>query len=444
MNTKNNAGHHGAGGAGWLAYWLQSGEQAAGPLLQAVQGHMDKSLCERLLFTLHRRMVGNGRRCEWFGNGQGGGAWSPTFQDALGAGLLALGQWRAGVALDGAAVGAAAVAWRAMVASIDSDNWGESPAGQRARVDFGDWLRLVSVGALPWEINREWWLEWVRQGHDAHKVKRRLKAVDKVTEALAAGRGRRSALAAKVKHAAVLMLSGVSADEAAAAAGFKASGGGAGRGGKVKAADRLAAALKRAGLSIVAKRGRWADDSDGFTAAKRRGGAAVDLAVTLGEWRGGLGADGKVLPFVPPLSSAVVPLPLNPLARAVSGLSADCVGESGRRVASWRAVLAVAGASLRARRLAGVVRQCFHRPAAERLQDAVLPVSVPLPVVADGARRSASGWVTAGGAGRLAVVGSWVRVIGSHFTVAADGGAVADGGGELVMASGSCLGFRRV
>jgi len=363
-----------------------------------VQGHMDKSLCERLLFTLHRRMIGNGRRVEWFGNGQGGGEWSPTFQDALGAGLLALGQWRAGVALDGAAVVAAVVAWRAMVASIDSDNWGESPAGQRARVDFGDWLRLVSVGALPWEINREWWLEWLRQGHDAHKVKRRLKAVDKVTEALAAGRGRRSALAAKVKHAAVLMLSGVSADEAAAAAGFKASPGRGGHGGN-KSADRLAAALKRAGLAIVAKRGRWADDD--FTAAARRGGAAVDLAVKLGEWRGGLGADGKALPFVPPLSSAVVPPPLHPLARAVSGMAADDSGESVRGVASRRAVLAMAGAFIRARRLAGVVRECFHRPAAERLQDAVLPVSATLPVV-------------------------------------------ADGGGELVMSSGSCLGFRRV
>ena len=243
----------------------------------------------------------------------------------------------------------------------------------------------------------------------------------------AAGRGRRSALAAKVKHAAVLMLSGVSADEAAAAAGFKASPGRGGHGGN-KSADRLAAALKRAGLAIVAKRGRWADD-DAFKAAARRG-AAADLAITFPGW--------PSLPdFVPAVPSAVVPPPLHPLARAASGLPLDASGESARRPASRRAVLASAAAAGRGRRLRGVIRSTFHRPAAEVVKDAVLPVAVPSVPFPDGAGRSAVHSIGAGS-------GCWQRVVGSHFTVSPSGECHADGGGVLVVQRGVCLGFKAV
>jgi hypothetical protein len=84
-------------------------------------------------------------------------------------------------------------------------------------------------------------------------------------------------LADKVKQAALLMLNGTSPDDAAAAAGFKASAGG-GRSGRTSASLRLAAALRRAGLRVTAKRGAWAQDADEFSAASRRGGAVVDLA----------------------------------------------------------------------------------------------------------------------------------------------------------------------
>ena len=426
MNTKENSEKDGRGqgrGAGLLAHWLRSGEQPAGPLLLEVQGQMDRQLCERLLFTLHSRMVGNGRRVEW-----SGGQWSPTFQDALGAGLLALAQWRAGVEVEGAGQGASAVAWRAMVASIDSDHWGDSPAGVAAKSELQAWLALVKVGGSPWEIRREWHLERLRMGHAQHKVKRRLAMVERVRDGLAAGRGRRAALADKVKQAAVLMLSGMTADDAAAAAGFKASTGGRGGGGKVKPADRLAAALKRAGVAIVAKRGRWADD-DAFKAAARRG-AAADLAITFPGW--------PSLPdFVPAVPSAVVPPPLHPLARAASGLPLDASGESARRPASRRAVLASAAAAGRGRRLRGVIRSTFHRPAAEVVKDAVLPVAVPSVPFPDGAGRSAVHSIGAGS-------GCWQRVVGSHFTVSPSGECHADGGGVLVVQRGVCLGFKAV
>jgi hypothetical protein len=431
MNIKKNSENDGHGrGAGLLAHWLRSVEQPAGPLLLEVQGQMDQALCERLLKTLHSRMVGNGRRVEWCG-----GQWSPTFQDALGAGLLALAQWRAGVDVEGAEHGAAAVVWRAMVASIDSDTWGDSPAGVAAVAELQAWLELENVGASPWEIRREWHLERLRHGHQQHKQARRLAMVEQVRDGLAAGRGRRAALADKVKQATVLMLSGMVADEAAAAAGFKASAGGRGGGGKVKPADRLAAALKRAGVAIVAKRGRWADDTDEFKAAARRG-AAADLAVTFHGW--------PSLPdFVPAVPSAVIIPPLHPLARAASGLSLDASGESARRPASRRAVLASATAVASARRWRGVIRSRFHCPAAEVVKDAALPVAVPSVPVPDGARRSAKGWLSAVlsfGVGS----GCWQRVVGSHFTVSPSGECHADGGGVLLNQSGVCLGFKAV
>lgn len=370
-SVKEHEGY--AGAASILRGWLASNEQAAGPLLQAVQGHLDKGLCERLLFTLHRRMVGNGRKPAWFPGGlrkvrlvrddgaesweyvQQSGEWDPTFSDALGAGLLALAQWRAGGAVEGHDVGASCVAWRAMVASVDADNWGDSPAGEAAKVELGEWLKLVSVGAHPDEVRREWHLERLRVAHAVHRTGRRLAAVESMRDDLAAGRGRRAALADKVKHAAVLLLAGHSAANAAAAAGFKPSES-KGRGGKVDAAARLAAALKRAGKSIVSRRAMWADDCE-FQAAVKRGGAAADLAVTFGGFP-------PLPPFVPSGSSPVEVPPVHPLARAASGLPSgfEVVGTSGKRPASRAAVLAVAGGTVKAKRLRGVWRARAARP----------------------------------------------------------------------------------
>jgi hypothetical protein len=52
---------------------------------------------------------------------------------------------------------------------------------------------------------------------------KRFERLETIRDALAAGRGRRAALANKVKQATVLMLMGKDADTAAAAAGLKAS-----------------------------------------------------------------------------------------------------------------------------------------------------------------------------------------------------------------------------
>ena len=54
-----------------------------------------------------------------------------------------------------------------------------------------------------------------------HRNARRLARVEQVFDGLADGRGRRKQLAAKAKHATLLMLNGTSGDAAAAAAGLE-------------------------------------------------------------------------------------------------------------------------------------------------------------------------------------------------------------------------------
>jgi len=427
---------HKAGFSSILRFWLASKERAAGPLLQAVQGQLDSALCSALLFTLHRRMVSNGRRSEWFPGGlrkvpmvtdgkktwhyvESPGVWSATFADALGAGVVALQLWRAGQTLErvegqdmllasanveGGEFGASGVAWRAMVTSIDSDVWGQTDAGQAwAR----DWIELIMAGGAVTAAGI------LSQWRGERQRGKRLALVESMRDSLAAGRGRRAALADKVKHAAVLMIGGASADDAASAAGFKASSGGKGHGGKVRSSDRLSAALTRAGRPVKTLR-TLGQNNDEFKAAARRG-AAVDLA-TLFVSPPPLG------PFVSLGCSAVEVPPLHPLDFAKSGLPLDCGGASALRPASRRAVLSVAGASLRARRLRGVVRQVFPRPAAAAVAaDAIdLPLPLPSPVVAvaDGARRGAAGWLPP----RVVVDWSWSMVVRHHhFTVSSSG-----------------------
>jgi hypothetical protein len=162
---------------------------------------------------------------------------------------------------------AARVAWRAVVDSVARDTLGETPAQAAMARDWVEW----ASGARDW-----------RGLTSEQRARRRLATVEAMRDKLASGRGRRAALADKVKHAALLMLNGTSADDAAAAAGFKASAGG-GRSGRTSASLRLAAALRRAGLRVTAKRGAWAQAQDEFEAASRRGGAVADLAK---QWSG--------------------------------------------------------------------------------------------------------------------------------------------------------------
>jgi hypothetical protein len=264
-------------------------------MLQAVQAGLDRELCEWSAFHLNAKMVSDGRESLWLSDQGKGAGWCATMADAISDGLQALALWRAGVCLarddsgaDALTLGesggvcaawvktvaaggnvayklartAARVAWRAVVDSVARDTLGETPAQAAMARDWVEW----SSGARDW-----------RGLTPAQRARRRLASVEAMRDKLASGRGRRAELADKVKHSALLMLNGTSADDAAAAAGFKANPGG-GRSGRTSSSLRLAAALRRAGLHVTAKRGAWAQEQDEFEAAGRRGGAVVDLA----------------------------------------------------------------------------------------------------------------------------------------------------------------------
>ena len=276
-----------------LGQLLKSGERPAGPLLQAVQAQLDRELCEWCAFNLNAKMVRDGRESLWLRDDGRGAGWCATMADAISDGLQALAMWRAGQTLarddsgaDVLALGelggvcavwvktvsgdavkiklsttAARIAWRAVVESVARDTFGETPAQAAFARAWVEW----SSGARDW-----------RGLTPEQRARRRLASVESMRDKLASGRGRRAALADKVKHAALLMLNGTSADAAAAAAGFKASDA-RGRSGRTTAAQRLASSLRRAGLPVMATRGAWAQAMDEFEHARRRG-AAVDLA----------------------------------------------------------------------------------------------------------------------------------------------------------------------
>jgi hypothetical protein len=157
---------------------------------------------------------------------------------------------------------AARVAWRAVGQFVARDGFGETPAQAAMARDWMIWAN----------DKRE-----LRELSAEQRTQRRLVAVESMRDKLACGRGRRAAFADKVKQAALLMLNGASADDAAAAAGFKACPR-RGRSGVISSSHRMAAALRRAGVRVMSKRAAWAQAQDEFEAASQRGGAKVDLA----------------------------------------------------------------------------------------------------------------------------------------------------------------------
>ena len=302
---------------------LESCERPAGELLATCQAILDSERAEKQAAKLNAKMVADGRVSGWLTRVGGKPlpeprrGWSATFIDAIGAAVLAVQQWRAGLRTLRQADGgdlltpsepdttttAARVSWRALVASVAADDLGthgDAAAGcPSGAADWWDWYCLQSGAGqraarlTAGDILTAWQVQRARAKRLAH--------VEAMRDKLASGRGRRAALADKVKQAAVLMLGGLSADDAATAAGFKASEPRQGGGGRVSAGDRMAAALRRAGLRVTAKRGAWAQPVDDFEAVRVRGGAVVDL---VRQWRPGWQtADGQ-----PVTAAAVSPV----------------------------------------------------------------------------------------------------------------------------------------
>jgi hypothetical protein len=255
---------------------------------------------------------------------------------------------------------AAFIAWRALVDSVTDDNLGESASVQAAAADFYAWAAMANnIGDMSRLIFEGLTVE--------HRNARRLARVEQVFDRLASGRGRRKQLAAKAKHATLLMLNGTSGDAAAVAAGFKGSKAGGGSGEK-SASNRMASALRRAGVRVVAKRGNFAQaqELNEFEAAAKRGGAAVDLVSLFSfplrkfyPWRTFTRKPRRgAVSFVPP-SSAVSArvVGLHPLSKASSGLpSAAAASVDLASLPASRVQLRRALAASSRRKLQGVLR----------------------------------------------------------------------------------------
>ena len=242
---------------------LSSASIPAGPLLREVQGQQVLAMARAMAARLSRSMARDGRAMS-----------SATESEAIGAGAGAVVAWRNGAVMDGADRGAAGVCWRAIVASVASDGLGESIEAWRQDESGADCWDSLTGSALPLP-------GMVGDGSRAERASRLLfeRARAKRGALLArrvevikglGGRGKRAELIDKVQRAAVLLLHGESVDQAAMAAGFKASGSGRQA---VRGGDRLMQAVRRLGFRVQFNlRQVEAKERDG------RGGACVPLS----------------------------------------------------------------------------------------------------------------------------------------------------------------------
>jgi hypothetical protein len=203
---------------------LASSESAAGPLLLEAQGQMDIALARACVRRLVARMAADGRPVS-----------DTTQADAVGAGCLALTEWRQrgdiGERL------AARVAWRAVVDEVSADCLGDSVPVHTVE---DDWLwhnRAQGDESRPERAAR---LLVERLAKTRHaRLLRRLAN-------LPPGRGKRKEAIERIGRAAVFLLQGERLDTAAAMAGFKARADGHGK--TKNHGDALIQAVKRIGL----------------------------------------------------------------------------------------------------------------------------------------------------------------------------------------------------
>ncbi len=223
-----------------LAYSLASNQTPVGALLSEIQGQLTLSMAQGMARKLKRSMAVKGKPMS-----------DATVNDAIGAGVLAVMQWRNGqTAIDGAESGQAGVCWRAILASVADDSLGDSVEQWRqpdATDDLDLWDSLTG-SALPLpqltgdndRTDKATRLLFERTR--ATRLPRLAKRIDAIKAK--GGRGKRAEMIDRVHRAMVLMLNGVSLDDSATQAGFKA---GKGAKGIVRAGDRLTQAIKRLG-----------------------------------------------------------------------------------------------------------------------------------------------------------------------------------------------------
>ena len=208
---------------------LASVEQPQGALLLEAQGQIDLSISESCARKLAGRMRASGKHVH-----------EDTIADAIGAGALALTQWRAsGAGVDGEReTMAARVAWRAVVAEMSRDTFGDSLPIQTVSDDWL-WHNTAQRDESREERAARFIVERQASTRQLHLFRRLAN--------LPCGRGKRAEVIERVGNAASMLLTGMTVDEAAAAAGFNAR-----RNGRFtrSAGDAFCQALRRLGFKI--------------------------------------------------------------------------------------------------------------------------------------------------------------------------------------------------
>ncbi len=200
----------------------------AGPLLAEVQGQQVATMARAMSRKLAQSMRRDGREVS-----------EATELDGAGAGALAVVQWRAGVAMEGGERGAAGVCWRAVVAEMSRDIYGETVS----LADFSPEDLAGSALPLPgmYEDRSD---KAARLAFERARAKRPGLLARRVeTMKAKGGRGRRAEAIERVQRACVLLLHGETLDKAAELAGFNGAG-------KATAGDRLARAVRRLGYRV--------------------------------------------------------------------------------------------------------------------------------------------------------------------------------------------------
>ena len=179
--------------------------------------------------------------------GRGGFVNEATLADLAAAGHAAVLAWRSGVAMPGQDKGAAGVAWRAAVAELDSDQFGRRMGSDLVPWDEATAALIESVGVESAAGRRLQVGRWLQERKIARRPGRLGKVAAAATAAATAGldgrsAGRRKLAMERAFSAVAAVVAGASVDEAAGAAGFKASGKRGGPG------DALADYLARVGV----------------------------------------------------------------------------------------------------------------------------------------------------------------------------------------------------
>ncbi len=314
--------------------WLASPDTACGPLLAECVAQFDMRLAQACTRKLAGRMADDGREDarQVMGdafpvvvrNDKGAvlrrsQGWPIQWQDACAAGLLAVQQWRNRAEGSDCWEPVARVCWRAVVAAISADTFGDGSQficpdedslwSDRAAVVVGDDEASRAVRAAQLRIERasgtctlaadvvvnigDASARAAAVRSEAHPdklvipahapgasivvpagtvISGRIKRLGKRIESLMAGKRRRADSVERVGRACVFLLQGETLDKAATLAGFKSSG--KGRHAQ-RAGDNLAAALRRVGVRFV-RDARERDAWDGNIDALRLSQALAD------------------------------------------------------------------------------------------------------------------------------------------------------------------------